>query len=70
MRTIEGEEQLEKIYLFDHSLMTKIKMKNPDKRQLKKGIKVVIDFEWFDTNMTDYIFNSIDALKYAANQLR
>lgn len=62
MITSGDDESISRIYLFDHALITKFKMMSPDSRQLQKGVKEVIDFEWFDHNYPQYIFTSLDSL--------
>ena len=67
MLTLEESEEINKIYLFNHDRFNLIKMKTPDKRQIKKGIKNVIDFDWYEKNQPSLIFNSIEELKKYAS---
>jgi hypothetical protein len=63
MLTVGDMEEINRIYLFYHDSFKKIKMKIPDRRQVKKGIFEVIDFESYELNFPSFIFNSFEELK-------
>ena len=57
----DREEEISKIFFIKHQELGKnIKLIEADKRQQKKGIKVVIDFEKFKIYNKNYIFNSLE----------
>lgn len=63
MLTVGDLEEINRIYLFNHNSFKTIKMKIPDNRQVNKGVKNVIDFEWYEQNYPTLIFNSFEALQ-------
>ena len=57
-------ENVSKIYIFKHSeLDGKIRLKDSDNRQKIKKIFKVLDWDYFDKNLQNYIFYSVQELK-------
>lgn len=63
MLTVGDTEEISRIYLFYHESLKNIKMNTPVKRQVNKGIVKVIDFKWYESNFSSFIFNSLEELK-------
>ena len=63
MLTINGSEQIAKLFLFNHGDVPKIAMKTADSRQIKKGIAEVIDLDWYVENFQSHIYSNLDELK-------
>jgi hypothetical protein len=63
MITSESSEAINKIYVFPHDLFPKVKMNSPDKRQERKGIIEVVDFESYMQNHNNLIFDNLNDLK-------
>jgi hypothetical protein len=59
----EIEEEIYKIYLFDHKQLDKnIKLVEGNKRQKLKGYLKVIDINLFEKNNSSFVFKSINQL--------
>jgi len=59
----ETEEEIYKIYLFDHKQLDKnIKLVEGNKRQKLKGYMKVIDINFFEKNNSSFVFRSINQL--------
>jgi len=63
MITSESTEVINKVYVFPHDLLSKVKMNSPDKRQVRKGIIQVVDFQTYVENHSNLIFDNLDDLK-------
>ena len=60
----DNEEEISNIFLIPHDQLNKnIKLVDSDKRQKRKGIFKVIDFDHFKQNNEDLMFDSIEKLK-------
>ena len=59
----EIDEEIYKIYLFDHKQLDKnIKLVEGNKRQKLKGYLKVIDINFFEKNNSSFVFRSINQL--------
>lgn len=60
-------EDIEVIFVIPHCLLKSMPMKQPDKRQVKKGIAYVIDWVGFQDKCSSLVFNSIESMAQAEN---
>jgi len=63
MHAEDQQEYIEKIFLLKHDMFPVIKMMRPDPRQMAKGIEMILDLEWFESNFPQHVFGDIESMK-------